>query len=111
MKKRGGVERISMGPGEHPGDPLPRGLLSHLQGSLRYHGPHQGRVTYRRAFSTFGTWRALQRAEVRMSVNRGAHRPVPNPELACPLCTCLAGGQEESWWWLPLTPQKAEGVC
>lgn len=64
MKERGGVERISMGWSGHPGDPLPRGLLSH----------HQGIVTYRRAFSTFGTWRALQRAEVRMSVNRGAHR-------------------------------------
>lgn len=99
------MERISMGRGGHPGDPLPRGLLSH----------HQGIVTYRRAFSTFGTWRALQRAEVRMSVNRGPTgpsfaQPVPDPALACPLCTCLAGGQEESWWWLPLTPQEAEGV-
>jgi hypothetical protein len=35
-------------------------------------GPRQVRVTYRRALSTFGTWRALQRAKVRMSVNRGA---------------------------------------
>lgn len=42
-----------------------RALLSHLSILSR---PRQGRVTYRRAFSTFGTWRALQRAEVRTSV-------------------------------------------
>lgn len=89
-----------MGRGWGPGWGCPgwgsssRALLSHLSILSR---PRQGRVTYRRAFSTFGTWRALQRVEVRTSVHRGTLRSqlgLVTPKS--PHYTRLAGGQERA---------------
>lgn len=95
MTKRGEMEGTSMGQGGRPGDPLPRGLLSHPKVVSGIMGPVKA-VTYRRAFSTFGTWRALQRAEVRMSGDGGDKQVLfcsACPQLPkCPLCWLAGGG-------------------
>lgn len=102
-----------MGWDGRPGDPLPRGLLSHPKVVSGIMGPVKAESLTEEPLAPLGPGGPCREQRSECQETEGPNRsyfaqPVPNS-----LSVLSAGWQEEGWLWLLLThppPRETEGV-